>query len=109
VVSNVDVGYTVSVEADGYLRVSTSTYIMDVADGAVTAGSEEYGGESIGTYATSTGSDFAFASSTERDVQTSTTFGDHDRSGILYKLAVSPATPSGYFTQVLYYRLTINY
>jgi hypothetical protein len=109
VVSNSEVGYTVTVQSDGYLRATSTTFIADVTDGAVTAGFEEYGGEAVGTFATSTGTDFSFASTTARDVQKSTASSSHNRSGIIYKLAITPATPSGLFSQVLYYRLTPNY
>ena len=109
VVSNIEVGYTVSVQSDGNLRVNDGMFIKNVTDGAVTVNSEEYGGETVGSFATSTGSDFSFTSTTARDIQKSTTFGDHDRSGVVYKLAVTQATPSGNYSQVLYYRLTANY
>jgi len=109
VLSNVISGYTVTVQAEDDFKYSTGTIISPVTDGAVTAGSEEYGGEFVGTTATSTGSDFAFSSSTTRDVQKSATFGDNDRIGVQYKLSISAATPAGNYQQRLYYRLTPNF
>lgn len=109
VVSSVENGYTVSVQSDTDFRSATGTFIVNVADGAVSAGSEEYGGEAVGSHATSTGMDFAFSSSTTRNIQQSAAVGNHDRSSVLYKLSITARTPSGNFGQTVYYRLTPNY
>jgi hypothetical protein len=109
VLSNVGTGYTVSVQSDDDLRNAVSSTISNVADGAVSLGSEEYGGESVGTFATSTGSDFAFSSSTQRNVQESAAYGDHDRNGVIYKLTITASTPSGNYRQNVIYRLTAKY
>lgn len=109
VLSNVGSGYVVSVQADTDFKNGTSSTIVNVSDGAVSLGSEEYGGESIGTYATSTGIDFAFSSSTQRNVQESATVGDHDRNGVIYKLTVTASTPSGNYSHNVIYRLTAKF
>lgn len=109
IVSNLENGYTVSVQVDGNLRYATGTFITNVSDGAVSAGSEEYGGESVGSLATGTGQDFSFSSTSTRNVQTSVNAGDHDRSSVLYKLSISAGTASGNYGQTIFYRLTSNY
>lgn len=109
VLSNIGTGYVVSLQSDDDLRNDASSTIANVTDGTVTIGSEEYGGESVGTAATSTGSDFAFSSSTTRNVQESATYGDHERAGVIYKLTVTAATPSGNYRHNLTYRLTAKY
>lgn len=106
VLSNVGTGYVVSVQSDDDFRNDASSTIAGVTDGSVSLGSEEYGAESVGTYATSTGSDFAFSSSTPRNVQESTVYGDHDRNGVIYKLTVTASTPSGNYKHNVIYRLT---
>ena len=43
VLSNIENGYTIYVLDDGNLRIDATTYMGNVADGTVTAGSNEYG------------------------------------------------------------------
>lgn len=108
VISNVSAGYTVFINADGNLRVSNSTFILGVTDGSVTVGSEEYGGAVFGTYASGTGSDFAIATST-RPIQQSATFANDDRVAVVYKASIGPGTPSGNYSQLVYYTITPNF
>lgn len=105
--SNAENGYTIYVNTDGDLRVTTSTVIANVSDGSVTVGSEEYGGRVYGSTATSTGSDFAFATST-REIQTSTTYANDDRIGLIYKASITGSTGSGNYTQKIFYTVTAN-
>lgn len=105
--TNAPSGYKVQIQSDGYLA-SGSTHIMDVADGAVTLGAEEYGGRVFGTNATSTGSDFAITN-TLREIQTSTTTVENDRIGMVYKITIHPGTPAGNYTQKVNYLLTANF
>lgn len=107
IITNAKDGFTIYVNTDGDLRVSTSTVIINVSDGAVTAGSEEYGGRVFGATATSTGSDFAFATST-REIQTSTTYANDDRIGLIYKASITGSTGSGNYTQKIFYTVTAN-
>lgn len=109
VLSNALNGYRVTVQAGDDLKNPSGAFIANVSDGAVTAGSEEYGGEFVGSTATSTGSDFSFTSTTERDIQQSVGFGDNSRVGVIYKLSITNSTPSGNYSQTLYYRLTGNF
>ena len=109
ILSNIATGYSVSVQSDGGLREATGQEIHPVSDGAVTAGAEEYGAESVGIMAANPGGDFALSSTSTLDVQESISFGDHDRIGVVYKLSVDGGTPAGSFRQTISYRLTPNY
>jgi hypothetical protein len=108
VVSNASNGYTVSVQGLDYFR-SGANILQSVSDGAVTAGSEEYGIESVGTYASGAGSDVALPVASPLTVQQSSTAASDDRIAVVYKLAVSPSTPTGDYTQTVVYRLTGNF
>lgn len=108
VISNVPNGYTVYVSDDDNLRISSTIYIANVTDGAVTAGSEEYGARVFGTTATSTGSDFAFSTST-RAIQAASTYANDNRVGVVYKAAISGTTAAGNYGQAVYYTLTGNF
>ena len=107
--SNAQNGYTVYVNVDGDLRVSTSTFITNVTDGTVTIGSEEYGAQVYGSMATGTGSDFAFSTST-RAIQTSTAIAPtEERTALVYKATIATNTPAGNYSQKVYYTVTPNY
>jgi hypothetical protein len=108
VFSNLENGYTVYISDDGNLRVDSSTYILNVADGSVTAGSDEYGGRVFGTNATSTGSDFAFSTSS-RAIQATSTYANDDRIGLVYKASISGTTAAGSYSHAVYYTLTGNF
>gem|GEM_PF-351579 len=101
-------GYTLEVLDDGNLRTGSAS-ILNVADGAVTIGSEEYGAAVFGGRATSTGSDFAFSTSTPRQIQISSTEGLKDRVVLVYKVSISDSTAAGSYGHLVYYRLTPNY
>ncbi len=107
VISNVPTGYTVYVNTDGNLR-SGGSFIANVGDGAVSASSEEYGASTLGATATSTGSDFALATST-RAIQQSASFADGDRVGLIYKAAISHTTAATNYSQQVYYTITANF
>ncbi|HWQ99981.1 MAG TPA: hypothetical protein VN397_04025 [Candidatus Methylomirabilis sp.] len=109
VTTNASNGYSVMVQSDGDLRVSTSTVITKVSDGTVTVGTEEYGGEVVGSLAVGTGGDFAFSSTSTRTVQESATYGNNDRVGLMYKLAIGTGTPSGNYQQIVTFTSTANY
>lgn len=98
-------GYTLRIQSDGYLRTSATQHIMDVADGTVSLGSEEYGARVYGTAASSTGLDFA-VSSTARYVQEGSAAATDQRIGMIYKVAIINGTPAGNYSQVVRYLLT---
>lgn len=105
--TNVSGGYTVYVSADGDLTTGSNA-IDAVSDGAVTAGSEEYGARIFGTTATSTGSDFAFATTT-REIQMATSTATGHRIGLVYKASISASTAGGSYSQAVTYTVTGNY
>jgi hypothetical protein len=101
-------GYTVYVNDDGNLRYATSTYILNVSDGSVTTGSEEYGWRVFGITATSTSSDNPFSTSTS-PVQGSDLTATNDRVGLVYKAAISAGTPAGNYSHIVFYTATANF
>lgn len=107
VVTSAANGYNVSIQASSTFS-NGSTSITDVADGSVSSGAEEYGGEFVGSTATSTGADFSFVTST-RTVQQKASEASNDRIGVIYKLSISQITPGGNYSQTLLYRLTANF
>ncbi|GMU25104.1 MAG: hypothetical protein AMXMBFR16_00090 [Candidatus Uhrbacteria bacterium] len=107
IATNAQNGYTVTVGTDGDLRSGSST-IRNVADGTVTAGNEEYGGEVVGSSATGTGMDFALTTST-RDIQLGSAHASDERTGLIYKLSIDVSTPTGNFSHNVQYRLTANF
>jgi len=106
VTTNAENGYTVSVKEDGELRYGPFT-ISDVVDGSVTAGSEEYGIETVGSTASGTG-DFLI-NDTGQSVQTSPTHADKDRMGVIYKASVNSATEGGGYSQIVSFYITANF
>lgn len=108
IVTNANNGYTVSIQGVDDLSSGSST-IIAVSDGTITAGSEEYGVETVGTLGVGTGSDLSIPTSTTRTVQESSTYGTNERVGVIYKLAIGASTPSGNYQQTVLYRLTGNF
>lgn len=110
VTAEVDAGYTVQVMDDGNLRNGASD-INDVADGTVTAGSEEYGGRSSDT--TLAGSAFDTA-----DTAVTTSFQDvADRSDasfdsrdfVTLKASMTGATDNLAYANVTSFVISGNY
>jgi hypothetical protein len=108
VASNVAQGYVVSVYSDGDLRANGSIAIDNVADSVVTVGSEEYGASVMGAHATGTGMDFPLTPAT-RVIQENSSIAQNDRSILLYKASISPATPPGSYAQQVIYTLTAQF
>lgn len=109
VVTSAMSGYSVKVQTDGDFRVSPSVFFINVSDGEVTVGSEEYGGEVVGSLAVGTGGDFAFSSTSTRTIQESSTFASNDRVGLIYKLSIGSGSPSGNYQQFVLYTATANF
>lgn len=102
VTADLDAGYSVQILADGGFTNGTHA-LTDVADGTVTATTEEYGGKSSDTsIANSTfdTQDTAFTTSFQ-DVTTESTAKYYDRHFVTLKAAASSATPSGNYSQSL--------
>ncbi|MDF1496873.1 MAG: hypothetical protein P1P90_02325 [Patescibacteria group bacterium] len=101
-------GYTLQIQSDGYLEADPTHRINDVADGTVTAGSNEYGARVYGTTATSTGYDFPVTTS-YLDIQKSTTTAVADRVGMIYKVSMDYTVAAGNYQQTVAYLLTPNF
>lgn len=103
-------GYSVYMYAGSTLRTSAGAVIANVADGAVSLGSEEYGVSVTGTSAVGSGSDFAIPTS-QLAIQSraGATPVTPDRMGIIYKVAITAGTTAGSYSQNVFYTLTANY
>lgn len=101
-------GYSVFAQAAAVLASSGHTF-TGVSDGSVTTGSEEYGIITHGTRAALVAE--VAVTTTALTVQESTdpSLQVGDRTAFLYKLAISSATPSGSYSQAVYFTLTPNY
>jgi hypothetical protein len=106
VTTNAENGYTVSVKSDGELRNGADD-INKVTDGAVSLGNEEYGIETVGTYASGT-NDFAL-NETGQAIQVRSAAGSSDRVGVIYKAAIDYATQGGSYSQIVSFYLTANF
>ena len=106
--TNAPNGYSLKLQADSYLKVDPTTHIIDVQDGAVSTGSEEYGAQVYGLKAMGTGTDFA-VSSTQREIQKSLTIATNDRVAMVYKINILPNSPAGTYGQTVLYLLTANF
>lgn len=98
--SNAYRGYTTTVVADGALR-SSSADIDAVSDGAVSAGSEEYG-------VSLTGDDRSFSddqgpSTSALTLASRTNWKRGAQTTVSYKASISSATQTGTYSQVLTY------
>jgi hypothetical protein len=106
VFTNAERGYTVSIREDGELRYGTFE-IDEVVDGTVTAGSEEYGIETVGSTASGT-NDFSL-NSTGKSIQVNTSPASHERIGIIFKAAIDNATEGGGYQQTVSFYITANF
>lgn len=99
-------GYVVTIVEDGNLRTVTADDINDVSDGTVTAGSEEYGIDTVGDNATGTG-DFAITG-TPTNVASSGSNGTDSRTGMMYQASIS-ATAAGSYAHTVTYIATSTF
>lgn len=97
-----DDGYVVQVFDDGNLRSGANT-IDDVADGAVTTGSEEYGARSSDTTISTSTFDSADTAitTTSTDVATESTGITESRNFLTMKAGISTSTSSRDYSQTL--------
>lgn len=110
VTSDVRSGYTVYAVADGHPRTADGFDVDPVTDGAVSAGSEEYGIEVAGARASTSGD--AALSTTQITVQNSASRSatPADRVALIYKLSISASlTQAGTYSQSVSFTLTPNY
>jgi hypothetical protein len=110
VLSSVPTGYSLYILANQVLQNGSAQTITTVTDGAVSLGSEEYGAQTTGATAFSSGVDIG-VTTTQRVVQTSGTASASisDKIGMIYKLSITSSTNSGTYSQNVYYTLTANY
>ncbi len=110
VLTNVSTGYSVYILANQELQNGSAQVLAGVADGSVTLGAEEYGAETTGASAFSSGVDIA-VTTTQRVVQEApaSTGPVSDKIGMIYKLSITSSTNPGTYSQNVYYTLTANY
>lgn len=105
--TNSPTGYAVTILEDGNLR-SGADDINDVADGSVTAGSEEYGLITSGVAGQMNSVDTAITG-VAQNVAASSTPVLAEQTTLTYKAAVSSATVSGYYSHQVTFTTTVNY
>lgn len=93
-------GYTTTIVEDGNLRIAGGSDIDDVADGTVTAGSEEYGIRTSGTHGQMNAADTAITSTTQT-IASYSSWVNSDTTTISYRASISSATTGGTYTQAL--------
>ncbi len=105
-----DNGYTIQIMEDGNFRLGILA-INDVADGSVTTGVEEYGARSSDSSIASSTFDTVDAAitSTFQDVVTSSGAVLGERSFLTFKTAITSATDSGNYGQVLTFIVSGNF
>lgn len=108
--TDISTGYSVYVQGNQVLQNANGNSITSVTDGAVTAGSEEYGTSVTGATAFGAGTDTT-VTTTQRVVQTSAaaTGTTPDRVAMTYKVAITASTSPGSYSQDIYFTVTANY
>jgi hypothetical protein len=103
-------GYTLYANTNHDLQTTGAQTIANLADSAVSLGSEEYGISTTGTSALNIGYDFA-VTTTQQAIMSrgGATPNNPDRLGVIYKLSVTPLTQAGTYSQDVTYTLTVNY
>lgn len=103
-------GYTLTLTENGNLcspSVAVCTYdINDVADGSVTAGSEEYGIRTSGTNGQQNSADVPISGTVS--IATSSGITTGDATTVSYKAAISTNSIAGAYTHTTSYTLTVN-
>lgn len=107
ITTNSPTGYTTTITEDGSLR-SGSDDINDVADGAVTLGSEEYGISTSGSAGQFNSADTAITG-VAKTVATTSTIAISEQTAITYKAAISGSTVAGNYSHTVTFTTTANY
>jgi hypothetical protein len=105
--TNSESGYTTTIIEDGNLR-SGANDINDVADGAVTAGSEEYGVRTSGAQGQMNGADTAITS-TAQTVASYSSYINASVTTITYRAAISASTATGTYGHTVTFISTGNF
>lgn len=98
VTTNARNGYNISVQADGNLRTSGGKIITDVADGAVTAGSREYGIGTSGVDGLYNASD-ASVTTTPKNIAGNVSVVTNHATVINFKASIDSSTAAGAYSQ----------
>ncbi len=98
-------GYTLSLSEDGDLRSGAET-INDVADGTVTAGSEEYGIQTSGTNGLLNSTDTAITNNL--NIGSNLASISADVVSINFKASISSDTKYGTYSHIVTFTLTAN-
>ena len=101
-------GFTSTMSEDGNLRTSSGNDIDDVADGAVDAGTEEYGFRTSGTIATQNSADTSITSSAKNIAQASGPTPS-DNITVTFKAAINGQTTGGTYSHVVTITTTGNF
>lgn len=101
-------GYTTTVVSDGNLRAADGSDIDNVADGAVTAGSEEFGIRTSGTGGQYNSADTSIATSAKTIGQRATAVNG-DTLTVTFKASVAPATAYNNYSNVVTFSTTGNF
>jgi hypothetical protein len=105
--TNAPFGYTTTIVEDGELRTSSNIDIDDVSDGAVTAGSEEYGIALIGTDRTFV--DERAISTTPLSIASRSNWKNNSQVTVTHRASVASNTLSGSYSHVVTYVSTGNF
>lgn len=98
VTTNARNGYSISVQADGNLRTSGGKIITDVADGAVTAGSREYGIGTSGADGLYNASDTS-VTTTAKNIASNASVVTSHATIINFKASINSSTAAGAYNQ----------
>ena len=107
VTSTVASGYTMQITEDGNFRTAVGNDIDDVADGTVTAGSEEYGIRTSGTDGQFNATDTAITGSL-KTIATRASFANSIDTVITYKAAVTADSGEGSYSHSVTIYVTAN-
>lgn len=105
--TNAPAGYTTTIAEDGELR-SGGNDINDVADGAVSVSSEEYGIRTSGTAGQMNNADTAITA-VAQNAAASSTAAVGEQTTITYKASVSANTAYGDYSHSVTFTTTANY
>lgn len=105
--TNAPTGYTATILEGGNL-ISGGNDINDVADGAITAGSEEYGIRTSGAAGQMNNADTAITAAAQT-IAASSTAAVAEQTTITYKVSVSNTTAYGTYSQTTTITTTVNY
>jgi hypothetical protein len=108
ITTNASDGYTCYIAEDGNLRTGGGADIDDVADGTVTAGSEEYGIEKVGDNIVGGGTDTAISTG-YNNFADSSTFATKERNMSIHKASIVITTTAGDYAHNVEYYCTADF